>query len=207
MGTVEESLKCPACQDIFVDPVMLPCGHNFCLTCIQTVWETDGSSDGPFFCPECQVFLTPDLTLQINTSLQAKIRDFTTDRPSRAVEQTATTNRETKPSSQTIHCDHCIDTPSVAIRTCLTCDASLCQAHVLLHQQRSALREHTVVGVTEDPLSLKCREHRDELKLFCMDDKTPVCCLCVLVGTHKNHKATELQEACADFKVNISIYQ
>lgn len=59
--------------------------------------------------------------------------------------------------------------------------------------------------VTGDPLSLKCREHRDELKLFCMEEKVPVCCLCVLVGMHKNHKASQLQEACAHFKVNASI--
>lgn len=58
--------------------------------------------------------------------------------------------------------------------------------------------------VTGDPLSLKCREHRDELKLFCMEERVPVCCLCVLVGMHKNHKASQLHEACDDFKVNIS---
>ncbi|XP_068184155.1 E3 ubiquitin-protein ligase TRIM39-like [Antennarius striatus] len=107
MGTAEETLKCPVCQDFFTDPVTLPCGHDFCLTCIQAVWETDGPNEGPLFCPECQ-------------------------------------------------------------------------AHALLHQQRSALREHTLVDVTEDPLSLKCREHREERKLFCMEDRVPVCCLCVL---------------------------
>lgn len=58
--------------------------------------------------------------------------------------------------------------------------------------------------VTGDPLSLKCREHRDELKLFCTEERVPVCCLCVLVGKHKNHKAFQLHEACTDFKVNIS---
>ncbi|KAE8280412.1 E3 ubiquitin/ISG15 ligase TRIM25 [Larimichthys crocea] len=199
MGTVEEALKCPVCQDIFTDPVTLPCGHDFCLTCIQAVWETDVSHNGPFFCPECQIFLPSDLTLEINTSLQNKVKDFTANQPSAAELQSTTSNRTTK-SSSTIHCDHCIETPTVAIRTCLTCDASLCQAHALLHQQRSALREHTVVEVTGDPLSLKCREHRDELKLFCMEERVPVCCLCVLVGMHKNHKASQLHEACDDFK-------
>uniref|UniRef100_A0A3Q0R8B9 Si:ch211-1n9.6 n=1 Tax=Amphilophus citrinellus TaxID=61819 RepID=A0A3Q0R8B9_AMPCI len=57
MGTVEETLKCPVCQDFLIDPVTLQCGHDFCLTCIQAVWETDVSDAGPFFCPECQIFL------------------------------------------------------------------------------------------------------------------------------------------------------
>nr|XP_046258445.1 tripartite motif-containing protein 14-like isoform X2 [Scatophagus argus] len=147
---------------------------------------------------QCQVFLPSDLSLEINTSLQDKVKDFSTNKPSTG-ELRTTPSRETK-SSSTIHCDQCIETPSVAIRTCLTCDASLCQAHILLHQQRSALREHTVVELTGDPLSLKCREHHDELKLFCMEERVSVCCLCVLVGMHKNHKVSQLQETCTDFK-------
>lgn len=204
METAEESFECPVCQDVFTDPVTLPCGHDFCLTCIQAVWETDGSNEGPLFCPECQVLLASDLSLEINTSLQTKVKEISTKRTSPAETQQITTpSRESKSSSSAVYCDHCIETPSVAVRTCLTCDASLCQAHALLHQRRSALREHTVVEVTKDPLSLKCREHRDELKLFCMEERTPVCCLCVLVGTHKNHKAAQLHEACTNFKVSI----
>ncbi|KAL6101365.1 uncharacterized protein ACO6RY_16627 [Pungitius sinensis] len=199
MGTVKKTLKCPVCQDFYTDPVTLPCGHIFCLTCIQAVWETDGSEEGPFFCPECQIFFPTDLTLEVNTSLQTKVKDVATNSPSTTELWTPTPSRATE-SSSTIHCDHCIDTPSVAIRTCLTCDASLCRAHALLHQQRSALREHTVVEVTGDLLSLKCKEHREELKLFCMEERVPVCCLCVLVGMHKNHNALQLHEACADLK-------
>uniref|UniRef100_A0A3P9LVE2 Si:ch211-1n9.6 n=1 Tax=Oryzias latipes TaxID=8090 RepID=A0A3P9LVE2_ORYLA len=58
MDAAEDGLKCPVCQDFFTEPVTLECGHDFCLTCIQEVWETDPPSKGPFFCPECQIFLT-----------------------------------------------------------------------------------------------------------------------------------------------------
>lgn len=54
---------------------------------------------------------------------------------------------------------------------------------------------------TEDLLSLKCREHHHELKLFCMDHKIPVGYLCILVGMHKNHKTAQLHDAYADYKV------
>ncbi|XP_054655399.1 E3 ubiquitin-protein ligase TRIM11-like [Dunckerocampus dactyliophorus] len=188
MGTVEETLKCPACQDLFTDPVQLPCRHDFCLTCIQAVCE-----EGPLFCPECQILLPSNLTLEINTTLQRKVKDF-------MIKSSTSEQPTAKKSSSAVHCDHCIEMPSEAIRTCLTCDASLCQAHALLHQQRSALREHTVVEVTQDLLSLKCKEHRDELKLFCMEERVPVCCLCILVGMHKNHKAAQLHDACTDLK-------
>ncbi|XP_061693253.1 E3 ubiquitin-protein ligase Midline-1-like isoform X1 [Syngnathoides biaculeatus] len=188
MGTAEETLKCPACQDFFTDPVKLPCRHDFCLSCIQAVCE-----EGPLFCPECQILLPSNLTLEIDASLQSKVKDF--------IIKSSTPVLPTEiNSSSTICCDHCIKTPSEAIQTCLTCDASLCQAHALLHQQRSALREHTVVEVTQDLLSLKCKDHRDELKLFCLEERVPVCCLCVLVGAHKNHRAAQLNEACTDLK-------
>ncbi|XP_028982900.1 E3 ubiquitin-protein ligase Midline-1-like [Betta splendens] len=199
MATVEETLKCPACQDLFTDPVTLPCGHHFCLTCIRAVWEGDGSEAGLSFCPECQILLPSDLTLEINTSLQTKVKECDSNKTQAAELQAAAPGGGAR-SASTVYCDHCIAAPSEAVETCLTCDASLCQAHALLHQQRSALRKHTVVEVTRDPLSLKCREHRDELKLFCMEERAPVCCLCVLVGPHKNHKAWQLSEACANFK-------
>ncbi|XP_020789180.2 E3 ubiquitin-protein ligase TRIM62-like [Boleophthalmus pectinirostris] len=184
---MEEILKCPVCQDLFTDPVSLDCRHNFCLSCINTVWDNEGSEAGPYFCPECQILLPSKPNLEINAYLQDKVKDL-------ANSEERTTN------SPAIYCDHCIESPSVAVRTCLTCDASLCQAHSLLHEQRSALKQHTLVEVTRDPLSLKCQEHRDELKLFCSQDRVPVCCLCVLVGKHKNHKAPQLHEACDDFK-------
>lgn len=191
MEAVDKTLKCPVCQDFFIDPVTLQCGHDFCLTCIQAVWETDLSPAGPFFCPECQIFLPSDLTLEINTGLQRKVKNFTA-------------NRQLGSAPAAVHCDHCIEQPSEAVRTCLTCDASLCPAHASLHEQKSAFREHTLVEVTRDPLSLKCREHRDELKLFCMEEKVPVCCLCALVGRHKHHRMSQLHEAGAEFRVTTS---
>uniref|UniRef100_A0A8C7YG10 Uncharacterized protein n=1 Tax=Oryzias sinensis TaxID=183150 RepID=A0A8C7YG10_9TELE len=183
MDAAEDGLKCPVCQDFFTEPVTLECGHDFCLTCIQEVWETDPPSKGPFFCPECQIFFTSEPTLEVNPVLRSKVKGVAA-----AAEE------------QTVWCDHCLEKPSVAVRTCLTCDASVCQAHALQHRQKSALREHTLVDVTSDPFSLKCREHRDQLKLFCVEEMVPVCCLCVLVGVHKHHKASQLHEASADLK-------
>jgi len=193
-GTMENTLMCPICQDPFEDPVTLPCEHNFCLSCIRAVWNEDVSEEGPFFCPECQIIFPSRVPLEVNADLRAKVMGPACN----GVAAEAATSH----AAPAVRCDHCIEAAgSVAVRTCLTCDASLCQAHALLHQRRPALREHTVVGVTGDPMSLKCREHRGELKLFCMEDRVPVCCLCVLVGLHKNHRAVQLQEACSDFKV------
>ncbi|XP_060798479.1 nuclear factor 7, brain isoform X2 [Neoarius graeffei] len=34
----EEDLSCPVCCDIFSDPVLLPCSHSFCRSCLQKFW-------------------------------------------------------------------------------------------------------------------------------------------------------------------------
>ncbi|XP_066549975.1 E3 ubiquitin/ISG15 ligase TRIM25 [Amia ocellicauda] len=186
-----KELKCPICLDFYIDPVQLPCGHNFCLTCIRAVWDCDISEAGPFFCPECQIFLEANLSLEVNTSLQKEVQDFTT----RDLDI-----QEVPPTPLFIPCDHCIGTGSVAVKTCLTCDASLCSAHVELHLKKVAFREHTVIEVTGNPFSFKCSEHREELKLFCQEDGVSVCSLCVVIGSHKDHQVVTSQEACTEMK-------
>ncbi|XP_056327445.1 E3 ubiquitin-protein ligase TRIM41-like [Danio aesculapii] len=191
MDAPEEDLKCPVCVDVFTDPVCLPCGHNFCQTCIQAVWNMDEpktSTEEPIFCPECQILLPPDLELQINSDLQRKVQDVFAE----------ASPQERSPSI--IMCDHCIGKTEVAVKSCLTCDASLCSAHTLLHQQRQALRRHSLIEVTVDWISFKCKEHEEELKLFCREDQVAVCCMCIAAGSHKNHEAVTLQEACLENK-------
>ncbi|XP_058652919.1 E3 ubiquitin-protein ligase TRIM39-like isoform X3 [Onychostoma macrolepis] len=173
----------------------LPCGHNFCQTCIQVVWNMDNpktSREGPLFCPECQILLPPDLELEINSDLQRKVQD--------AFARAPLLKESSQMSPSIIMCDQCIGKTEVAVKSCLTCDASLCSAHTLLHQQREALRGHSIIEVTEDLISFKCKEHGEELKLFCQEDQIAVCCLCIAVGSHKNHQAVTLQEACTEFK-------
>ncbi|XP_030628251.1 nuclear factor 7, ovary [Chanos chanos] len=196
MELSEEKLKCPICVDLFTEPVLLPCGHNFCRTCIRVVWNMDESKEspaGPLFCPECQIFLPSDLKLEINVDLQRHAQDFAAREP--ITEQTQMSDESSK-----VMCDHCLERAAVAVKSCLNCDASLCLAHTLVHQQKEALRGHTLIEVTEDLVSFKCREHSEELKLFCQEDQAAVCSLCVVVGTHKNHQVIQLPEACSDFK-------
>ncbi|XP_028844981.1 tripartite motif-containing protein 72 [Denticeps clupeoides] len=197
MDLVENTFNCPICADVFIDPVLLPCGHNFCHTCINTVWNVDamGSSAGPLFCPECQILLPSDTRPEINGDLGKKVQEFV-----EKSEDRLPLLAEPSSSSQGIMCDHCIHQAVEAVTSCLTCDASLCSAHTQVHQQKKALKGHTLIDATTNLVSYKCLEHSEELKLYCKDDQELVCPLCVIVGSHKSHQAVSLQEALSDVK-------
>ncbi|XP_046724214.1 E3 ubiquitin/ISG15 ligase TRIM25-like [Silurus meridionalis] len=191
MEVTERALKCPICVDVFTKPIRLPCGHNFCRSCILIVWDLDDDTEaGPRFCPECQIFLPSDLKLNFNTKVEQQVQPTSTY--GHVEEHTA--------SASNIMCDQCIERSSVAVKNCLNCDALLCSAHTLCHQNREPLRGHTLIDLTEDLLTYKCQEHKEEKRLFCQDDQTALCSLCVLFGTHKGHRIIQLKDACLDFK-------
>ncbi|XP_032903358.1 nuclear factor 7, ovary-like [Amblyraja radiata] len=62
--SLAEETLCPICLDLFTNPVILGCGHNFCRSCITQSWDTDGRNS----CPECREVFT-DRTLKVNRAL------------------------------------------------------------------------------------------------------------------------------------------
>ncbi|CAB1323804.1 unnamed protein product [Coregonus sp. 'balchen'] len=47
---------------------------------------------------------------------------------------------------------------------------------------------------------LLCSLHGEKLKLFCLEDKQPVCFVCQTSGKHTNHKFCPIDEAAQDYK-------
>ncbi|XP_036448322.1 E3 ubiquitin-protein ligase TRIM39-like [Colossoma macropomum] len=45
-----------------------------------------------------------------------------------------------------------------------------------------------------------CILHNEKLKLFCLDDQQPVCVVCHLSKTHKNHNCCPVDEVVTEFK-------
>ncbi|GCC18920.1 hypothetical protein chiPu_0018122 [Chiloscyllium punctatum] len=48
---LEIDLSCPVCLEVYRDPVLLRCGHNFCKECIERYTE---ESEGALICPLCR---------------------------------------------------------------------------------------------------------------------------------------------------------
>ncbi|KAJ8406311.1 hypothetical protein AAFF_G00305420 [Aldrovandia affinis] len=75
----EEELSCPVCTEIFRDPVILKCSHNFCKACLQKCWEQKGSRE----CPVCRRKSSME-NIHPNLSLRNTCEAFLKERSQRA---------------------------------------------------------------------------------------------------------------------------
>lgn len=65
-----EILSCPICLDLLTDPVTVPCGHNYCMDCINVYWDSEGGKPA-YVCPQCRKTFAPRPALLKNTTLAA----------------------------------------------------------------------------------------------------------------------------------------
>ncbi|KAG7470802.1 hypothetical protein MATL_G00117730 [Megalops atlanticus] len=63
-----EEFGCPVCLETLRDPATLPCGHTYCLPCIQKHWDK-GEAKQVFSCPQCRQTFTPRPVLARSTLL------------------------------------------------------------------------------------------------------------------------------------------
>ncbi|XP_060611848.2 E3 ubiquitin-protein ligase TRIM69 [Anolis sagrei] len=59
-----KELSCGVCLELFKNPVILSCGHNFCRDCLEDLWKKKG-----IFCPQCHASV-PDRKYISNTALE-----------------------------------------------------------------------------------------------------------------------------------------
>lgn len=69
----EEDLSCPVCCDIFKDPVLLPCSHSFCKSCLKAFWARSIVKS----CPTCRRrknSLNPPLNLALKNLCESYLQ-------------------------------------------------------------------------------------------------------------------------------------
>uniref|UniRef100_A0A8C5WCS6 Uncharacterized protein n=1 Tax=Leptobrachium leishanense TaxID=445787 RepID=A0A8C5WCS6_9ANUR len=173
---MRDELTCSICLNIYTDPVTLPCGHSFCRTCIGDVLDTQEGS-GAYTCPECRAE-SPERPALVNVR---KLRNI------------AENIRSTHPEQEEagIPCTYC-DSPVPATKTCLHCEASLCDKHLKKHSKSA---EHVLTEPTTSLENRKCSVHKKVLEYYCCEDATCICVSCRLDGEHRGHQVETLNEA------------
>ncbi|XP_072526004.1 uncharacterized protein [Salminus brasiliensis] len=176
----EDHFRCPVCTDVLKEPVSIPCGHSYCKTCIQTYWNKP-THQGSYSCPQCRKMFKTRPALNPNSALAKVVQKLQQAGFSPAPPAHCYAGPED------VSCDFCTGRKLRAVKSCLTCSASYCEAHVKQHYTVPALQRHTLVDTTVDLEEWFCKLHHRALEVFCKTDQTFICFVCVM-EEHKGHE-------------------
>ncbi|XP_076018657.1 E3 ubiquitin-protein ligase TRIM39-like [Genypterus blacodes] len=199
-----EQLRCCICLDTYKKPVSIPCGHNFCLKCIVSYWDTMVTPR----CPLCKETFSHRPALRTNKTLSIIVDCHR--RSKQEDNDQEDWSPETEQPSQTqagnpgdIACDVCCGNKLPAVKSCLVCQASYCETHAISHQRAPVLRRHWLIDPVTFPTRNLCRKHKQPLVMFCNRDQTPLCVQCAQ-KEHKRHETVPIEKLSHKVKTHFS---
>lgn len=86
-----------------------------------------------------------------------------------------------------VACDACIGRKMKALKSCLSCPGSFCEAHLRHHRKTKALAKHRLVDPIHHLEEKLCRKHERLLEAYCCTDHMCVCRECA-DAMHKTHE-------------------
>ncbi|NWX56119.1 TRI25 ligase, partial [Promerops cafer] len=192
---LEEELTCSICLCLFSSPVTVPCGHNFCASCLELSWA--GLSGG-FSCPQCRATFAARPQLQKNTVLCRVVEQLQGRPGDKGEEEQENEDGDGEAGrcwagEPPVFCDSCREAP--AVQTCLTCTASFCAEHLRPHRDSPAFRDHQLCPPLHDLQQRKCPQHNRLFEFFCSKHGVCICSLCLL--GHKLCCTSPLEQAKA----------
>ncbi|XP_071961988.1 E3 ubiquitin-protein ligase TRIM9-like isoform X2 [Antedon mediterranea] len=238
---MDVELRCPACSGYYKSPILLPCSHNICLSCAQSI-QVCGQASASVYCeqtplnefdyPEADRVSEADSGISFgassagsssssggghlqNDSLrvicpQCHRTIYLDDRGVKSFPRNKILETITDKYVQTRHpgpmeakkCQMCETSPFDAKFYCEQCEVSYCEGcQKTCHPARGPLAKHSLILATKtqgkvrppNPGPSTCTEHIDEnLSMYCMLCKLPVCYLCLQEGKHMNHEVKAL---------------
>ncbi|XP_041076652.1 E3 ubiquitin/ISG15 ligase TRIM25-like isoform X2 [Polyodon spathula] len=192
LSSLEEELTCSICLSIFNNPVTTPCGHNFCLSCLDLTWNDDVALG--YSCPQCRTHFYAKPTLHKNTVLSTVVDTVSKSLKGKSQDET----KGAALDSTVIFCDTCM--VSKASKTCLTCMVSYCDSHLRPHIENPVFHGHQLTEPLPDLQQRICKEHHKTLEFFCKDHNKCICGACL--HSHLTCKFTSLDCEIAEKEKN-----
>ncbi|XP_060799566.1 E3 ubiquitin/ISG15 ligase TRIM25-like [Neoarius graeffei] len=175
-----DQFSCPVCLDLLKDPVAIPCGHSFCKVCINGCWDQEDVK-GVYSCPLCRETFTPRPVLYRNNMLAEVVEKLKKN------ELQAASPAHCYAGPGDVECDSCTGRKYKAVKSCLVCQASYCEAHLKPHYQSPAFKKHKLVEACAELQEKICSEHGKLIEIFCHTDQCFICYLCT-TDEHKGHE-------------------
>ncbi|XP_073720513.1 tripartite motif-containing protein 16-like [Misgurnus anguillicaudatus] len=171
LSVSEDQFICSICLDLLKDPVTIPCGHSYCMSCITNCWNQDDQKRN-YSCPQCRQTFNTRPDLYKNVVLAETLENLKTTKVCSG--------------SKDVECDVCTGRKRKAIKSCLVCLESYCQTHFEQHEAFHPSKRHKLTDATRRLEEMICSQHDKLIEVYCRTDQRCICLLC-LVDEHKNH--------------------
>ncbi|XP_014913086.1 tripartite motif-containing protein 16-like [Poecilia latipinna] len=158
-----EAFSCTICAGLLKDPATIPCGHSYCLSCINNHWDGEDQK-GIHSCPQCGETFKPKPVPTKNIVLTELVGDLKDNGFQAAPADHCYAGPED------VACDVCTGRKMKAVKTCLVCLVSYCQNHVKLHYESPAFKKHKLVEPCKNLEENICSHHGEVLKLSQTED-------------------------------------
>ncbi|XP_014347088.1 tripartite motif-containing protein 42 [Latimeria chalumnae] len=193
---IRKQLICKSCKLAYVEPKLLSCQHSVCSYCLEKLKsEATLQEDGYYDvkCPICKSSNYFDNSTNIdfvpNYFLTMMIKKYL-----EGIEDPVKLGLW--PGKRESFCQTCTHKKESAAKICITCDLHLCKKCFEELHAKKEYANHISTSPEENSDDLqKCFYHRkNNITLYCMTEKTPICRLCRIFH-HETHPVVLLSEA------------
>ncbi|XP_052059787.1 tripartite motif-containing protein 2-like [Mytilus californianus] len=200
---VVDITTCAICLEKLNIPKYLPCLHTFCESCLRTyitaIFEKEHKQS--IECPVCRTSVT--LPKEARTPDEwAKVLPLNF-----LIVGLLEKEKVESPQKQCMVCER-METKSEASFICVDCSDLLCSNCKKHHKASKTSCDHEIRQINElssvtDCLKTfknKCSEHKgEELKLFCADNQTPCCSMCVSIHHRRCEHVLSIEDAAMEY--------
>ncbi|XP_073704822.1 tripartite motif-containing protein 16-like [Garra rufa] len=186
----EDQFSCPICLELLKDPVTIPCGHSYCMSCITDCWNKY-DKEGLYSCPECRQSFTPRPALNNNVMLAEMVDNLKNTRSAQGYAEPGD-----------VECDVCTERKRKAVKSCMMCLESYCQSHFECHEVSHPRKRHKVTDATGQIQEMICSEHDRLLEVFCRSDQKCICLSCMM-NEHKNHDTVSVEAERTEKQIQV----